>query len=110
MNDRTCKCCGQTLPLSALDIPMADGQKKLVEAVRRAGKHGIATDRLFDVLYGDDIDGGPQSGVKTLHVRVCTVNRLLRKHGYRISGNHTGSRHAYGRYILYRDEVQDAAE
>lgn len=112
MTDQICKCCGQTLPaLVGIEAVMSGGLKKIVETVRRAGRHGIQTERLFHVIYGDDPNGGPETGIKVLHVRISQANRILRQHGYEIRGEHTGNRGAYGRYILYSIEgVQHAAE
>lgn len=103
MTERICKCCGQALPpVEGFDFAMPKGMADLVNNVRRAGEWGIATDRLFDLLYADDPNGGPDTGIKVLHVRVSQANRILREHGWAIRGEHTGVRHAYGRYVLVR--------
>lgn len=109
MSDRICKCCGQALPqIDGMDFPLPKGLAELVDLVRRAGKWGISTDRLFNLLYSHRPDGGPQT--KTLHVRVSQANKLLRQHGWAIRGEHSGQRYVYGRYVLVKlEEVRDAA-
>lgn len=109
MGDILCKCCGQTLPaIEGVEIVLSAGLRNLVQTVRLAGPHGIDTNRLFDKLYDGDLDGGPLSGHKALHVRVHQVNKRLRPHGWRIVGNRTDSETGYGRYKLLR--LAEAAE
>lgn len=109
MSEQVCKCCGQTLPpIEGIEVVMSRGLKQIVEIVRRAGKHGIHTERLFNKIYGADPNGGPEGGIKTLHVRVSQANRVLRRHGWEIRGEHTGNKGAYGQYILYQIGNADA--
>lgn len=86
-----CPACGQTLP-PAFDIGIRfkPSAQQLVDIVWKAGKHGIATDQLFAKLYADDPDGGPLSGMKTVHTRICYINKRLMLKGYRIQGEHMG--------------------
>jgi len=98
--------------MRGFDFVLPHRHQQIVETVRRAGRHGISTDRLFDAIYGDDMDGGPSSGTKVLHVHISRLNKTLERHGWWIGGENTGTRHAYGRYTLMRidQEVSDAAE
>lgn len=82
------------------DIRFTERQRKIVTAVLRAGKHGIATDRLFNSVWDDLLNGGPETGHKVLHVHISAINKQLRPRGWQLSGEHTGTRHAYGRYVL----------
>lgn len=101
MTDRLCKCCGQTLPVDiGIEVSLARGLKTIVEVVRKAGQHGISTDRLFNRIYGHDRDGGPLTGVKVLHVRISRINKTLRPQGWEIVGEHTGNSKIYGSYRL----------
>jgi DNA-binding response OmpR family regulator len=52
-------------------------EAQVMEAIRRAGEHGITTAQLFDVVYGDDRDGGPLTGKKVIHVIVHQLNLKL---------------------------------
>lgn len=96
-----CKCCGQTLPEKvALGIKLAPGEQLIVDSVVKAGQHGLHSDRLFNILYGDDPNGGPSTGINTLHVRVWHLNRKLRTVGYTIKGEYPG-KSMNGRYRLH---------
>jgi hypothetical protein len=99
-----CKCCGQTLPKKVnLGIKLCPGHQQMVETIVKAGKHGIRSDRLFDSLYSGP-DGGPDTGMKVLHVRISLLNKRLRKAGYEIVGERTGSANP-GHYRLMRHVV-----
>ena len=87
-----CKCCGQTLP-PAIDtgLVLAPGYQRILDALHRAGKHGIESERLFAILYSHDPHGGPVTGLKCMHVRIWYLNQQLKKVGLRVKGQHTGS-------------------
>lgn len=102
MTDKVCSCCGQTLPPPAFEVPLTLMQRRIFELVRQAGQHGIATDRLFNSIWGRHSDGGPDSGHKLVHVHVCQINKELRPRGWLLTGEHTGSRYQYGRYTLQK--------
>lgn len=102
MTGDVCTCCGQTLPPDDLGITLPLRLRRILNAVRVSGRHGIRTDRLFDIIYGDDIDGGPLSGIKVLHVHISKLNKLIAPHGWRVAGEHTGNAGTYGLYRLIR--------
>jgi hypothetical protein len=54
------------------------------DQIKRAGDHGIETDRLLEMVYADREDGGPLSGRKIIHVMICSINKKLRKTGFEI--------------------------
>lgn len=85
-----------------LGIRLSRGDQAIVEAVRKAGEHGIASDRLFEKLYSDDPDGGPETGIKSLHTRICVLNKKLRVTSYRVRGEKTGGHRANGQYFLIK--------
>ena len=86
MTDNTCKCCGQTLPPARPEgLRLPPGYGVIFYRVYRAGKHGVSQDLLFDHVYGDHPDGGPDCGVVSLRARICALNkRHLHKHNMRI--------------------------
>ncbi len=89
---KVCECCGQTLPPAFdLGVKMGPGLRKIVETLHKAGPHGMPSDRLFNAIYDHRADGGPESGIKVLHVRISQLNKRLRTAGYNIRGEHTGS-------------------
>lgn len=77
----TCTHCGQTLPRDYLILGLRGKQRIIFEAVSKAGQYGLNSDRLFDMLYSEHPDGGPDTGKKVLHVLVRSVNRKLKPFG-----------------------------
>lgn len=98
---KCCPTCEQTLPPPFdAGIKFKPAAQALIDIVWKAGKHGISTDRLFDKLYKNDPDGGPVSGMKTVHTRICYINKRLMPQGYRIQGENTGGHGINGMYVL----------
>jgi hypothetical protein len=58
------------------------GRQKAIYDVVSKFAEGIETDRLRDILYRDDPNGGAAS--KTLHVQVNQLNKKLAKYGEKI--------------------------
>ena len=105
---KVCKCCGQVLPSKFKHLRLAPGPLLLLEAVAEAGQEGINIDRLYQKLYGDRRDGGPDPN--TVRVRVCQLNkRHLWKHGLKIVGKNNGRSHLLGSYVLTEDKKISAA-
>ena len=98
---KTCPCCGQSLPDERpLGLRLARSTTRLLELVIKAGKHGIPTDILFDRLYADDPNGGPETGIGCMQVRIWQLNRRLRTVGKEIRAIDNPGRGGYGRYVL----------
>lgn len=83
----------------ALSVRLTPLQRQIVNLVQRAGDEGIGSDRLFDLLYSDDPNGGPLTGKKCLHVLVWQTNSALRAVGMAIHCSR-GGRGASGFYRL----------
>lgn len=83
---KCCPACGQTLPREAVirDASLSPLQSSIFRAVEKAGSHGIHRDRLFQHLYGDRADGGPDSGVRCIQVHIFQLNKRLAKIGKRV--------------------------
>jgi len=97
---KCCPSCGQTLPRKLPIVPEARGiKRRLLDIVHRAGPNGISTDDLFDMIWGNSSDGGPETGTKTLHVHVSVLNKALLKHKLKIKNTDVG-RGACGSYKL----------
>ena len=102
---KCCPSCGQEIRSDVdLGIPLSVGNQQIINAVHKAGKNGIMSDRLFDKLYSDDPEGGPLSGMKSLHSRICMLNRKIEPIGWCIRGEHTGNSRVYGRYFFQKFE------
>ena len=75
-------------------------KKQIVEAIHKAGSRGVTSERLFEIVYGGDRDGGPVTGVKILAVHVWAINKQLKPHGVVIHHTGIGRGGADGVYIL----------
>jgi hypothetical protein len=72
-----CPACQQVIAPSGLRLPPI--KAKIYDAVRR--RPGITAQELRDWVWSDDIDGGPLTAAKCLHVHVSQLNDLLRARG-----------------------------
>lgn len=81
-----CRCCGQTLPPPRPEsLALPPGYSIIFDRVHRAGKYGIWQRELFEHVYGNTPNGGPDSGASSLRTRIFYLNkRYLLKHGMRI--------------------------
>lgn len=61
-------------------------QRRIYEIVKKAGKDGIHSERLFDLLYSHDRDGGPD--FKSLAVSIAQLNKKLRARGCKVWAGH----------------------
>ena len=72
-----CSQCGQVIPPEGPHLPPI--KEKIYAAVKR--RPGITAQQLRDWIWADDIDGGPLTDTKCLHVHVAQLNALLRPLG-----------------------------
>jgi hypothetical protein len=73
-------------------------QLRIFNSVRSAGQHGLTSDQLFDHVYGNDPDGGPASGQRSMHVIICQMNKKLAPQNLAVRGERVGG----GRAGIYR--------
>lgn len=99
-----CACCGQTLPpVDPPGVKLTPRERRIYEIIQRAGKHGISADLVFDRVYADDRDGGPNTQLKIISVFVCSLNRKLPKAGQMIKSGDWGGNHTNcARYWLVK--------
>src|SRR5262249_24953832 len=74
-----CKACGQPVIQPSELPPLSPIKRRIFDAVRR--RPGITAQELRDWVWADDIDGGPLTNTKCLHVHVAQLNTLLRPFG-----------------------------
>ena len=100
MKPHVCDKCGQPLPRDYLFVGSAVVQLKgkrriLYDAVVKAGTRGVGKERLMDLLYGDDPNGGPESA-SILSSTIRHVNNVLASTGKRIRSTGMGQgEHVY---------------
>src|SRR5215472_2797458 len=74
-----CESCGQPV-IQPTELPsLPPIKQRIFDAVRR--RPGITAQELRDWVWADDIDGGPLTDTKCLHVHVAQLNTLLRPLG-----------------------------
>jgi hypothetical protein len=99
MEPKCCPTCGQTLPP---DFPgayqLSPFQLRILNTVRSAGQHGLTSAQLFERVYGDQSNGGPMSGPRSMHVIIHQMNKKLRAEGYAVRGERVGG----GRVGIYK--------
>lgn len=94
-----CLTCGQTLPADSPAETILRGKRlELFRRIKRAGQHGISSPDLFDYLYSDDPEGGPNTGVKVITVHICHINKQIRQFGIAIKNDYGG----HGVYSEYK--------
>jgi hypothetical protein len=74
---KICPTCNQPIVPEGLRLPPI--KVRILGAVRR--RPGITAQELRDWVWADDIDGGPLTDTKCLHVHVAQLNTLLRPQG-----------------------------
>ncbi len=57
-------------------------QQRIYEIVKKAGKNGIHSERLFDLLYSHDPDGGPN--FTCMAVNIWQLNKKLKSRGQKV--------------------------
>jgi hypothetical protein len=83
-------------------------ERRVLELLTR--RTAVSTEQLCDLLWGDDPEGGPENGVKTVHVYLCHIRAYLKPHGifvFTLDCEHFG---ALSRYGIARDQRPLAAK
>jgi|SRR6516164_4764242 len=90
-----CPSCRRPLaPMLAVNGPV---RQRIVDTIANR-PDGITRGELIDVVYGNDIDGGPDTP-NTVSVLIHLANQQLSRQGYRIESAWRGRG---GRYRLVR--------
>ena len=80
-----CPCCGQAVavdPVTATRAALTPMQRAIFDIVMR--RPGLSRERLADVVYADDPQGGPDFAGSVISVHIMQANKrsraLQRKH------------------------------
>jgi hypothetical protein len=65
-------------------------KQRILDAVKR--RPGITAQQLRDWVWADDIDGGPLTDTKCLHVHIAQMNAMLRPLGITVRSEGGGYR------------------
>jgi len=95
MSELICPCCRQPM---AAPPPMAgvlDGLRRpqhrvIAEALIKAYPRPLSRDRLIELLYGDDPDGGPEGAGNIVTVRIAHLRKELAPMGWTVNCNGRG--------------------
>jgi hypothetical protein len=85
---KICPSCNQVIAPIGLRLPPI--KQRIYDAVRR--RPDITARELRDWVWADDIDGGPLTDTKCLHVHVAQLNAMLRPHGIMVRSQGGGYR------------------
>lgn len=75
--------------------------RQIVDALALAYPKWVSVAALFNVLYSDDPNGGPDSGYRVIITRICHTRTAIRPLGWTVSKQGPGSS---GRYRLQKIE------
>lgn len=100
---KTCPCCGQTIPapLPAWGVEINGAKGIVLKHIHKAGRHGIASPRLFDFVYKNSADP-PLSGLNIISQLVIQINRQIGPHGYKIKSTSRGGPGNHAVYTLVK--------
>lgn len=105
-----CPTCGSPMNTgrSPTEIPaminLTKLRSRLIDALLKKHPGYVNSGNLFDHMYGDDPNGGPDGGTSTMNAFIWRLNRQLRPCGWEVTTN--GARGS-GSILAYRLEPYD---
>lgn len=100
MRHSLCPTCGHPIAVKSsvdkLGALLQGRQRQLFEIVESAGTAGITSMAIFERMYADRSDGGPESGPRIIPIMRRQLNPKLRPIGLQI----VCRGRMYGRYFL----------
>lgn len=95
--DPSCPCCGQSVVAPSLDLlidiyGISEFEARILSAIWRGKGGPVPTERIFDVMYADDPEGGPSQtkmyeafkfGLHRLRGRLAGSGVSIENVGYR---------------------------
>jgi hypothetical protein len=85
MKATSCKCCGHPIVSDEISAALTPLQRRIFNVVKNAGTAGIRGKDVMDIVYADDINGGPDN-TNIIAVVASQANRRLVRFGVKISG------------------------
>jgi hypothetical protein len=86
--NKLCPACGYPRALQVspktLRLLFLGKQRRLFEIVEKAGTAGMPSPELFQRVYADEPDGGPESGPLIINVMINKMNNKLAPWGVMI--------------------------
>jgi len=95
-----CPCCSQTVDVPDLDIVVQHyrippSEERILAAVWKGKGRAIQTSRIFDAMYVDDPDGGPEPSQMYKALKAALHNIRCRLVGSGITIENAGYRQGY---------------
>lgn len=90
-----CPCCGSRVPALPIEglasVPVTTQQRRILDAMVRAYPRIVGNEYLFDAVWGDRADGGPNGDLMNqIAVQMVKINRVIRPLGWQLSGAYNG--------------------
>lgn len=97
----TCPCCGSPLaqppePESLLYADMGPIAKRAVKFLLTIYPHTISRQELANIVYQDDLEGGPVWANGSLGVLLHKANKDIKSSGWRIGSSARGRKDGIG--------------
>jgi DNA-binding response OmpR family regulator len=92
-----CPCCNRPMEDSRAPIEglagaaLTNQHRQMVAELVRAYPQPVSRDRLFDILYGLDPDGGPENVGNNIAVRIHKIRKAIELFGWTIPKQHGGT-------------------
>ncbi|MER9355534.1 helix-turn-helix domain-containing protein [Mesorhizobium sp. M0514] len=92
-----CPCCNRPMeagraPIDGLaGAALTNQQRQMVAEMVRVYPKSVSRDRLFDILYQLDPDGGPESISNNVAVRIHKIRKVIERFGWTIPKQHGGT-------------------
>ncbi|MBN8935187.1 MAG: hypothetical protein J0I13_02515 [Rhizobiales bacterium] len=95
-----CPCCNQPVAAPLLnDVIVAHRlsgfEESILRAVWRGKGHPVSTERIFDAMYADDPDGGPEPPTMYKYFRIGLSRLRARLKGTGVSIENAGLRRGF---------------
>ncbi|MFC3208124.1 helix-turn-helix domain-containing protein [Aquamicrobium soli] len=100
-----CPTCGHELavmPLAGVsEIPLEGQARAIADLLAKAYPKSVSRTAIWDALYGDDPNGGPDNPDAVINVRIYRLRKQLAPYGWTVPKASPG-RGNHGRYRLVR--------
>ena len=80
---RVCECCGHPIPDNGVRAKLTPMQRRILDAVERAGTAGASRTQIMEWVYADNADGGPENQ-NILNVQRTNMAAALYRFGLEI--------------------------
>lgn len=76
-----CEKCGHPLPSLEVQLDLTKPQRRIFNALQRAGQAGLTRDQIIEKVYTDDPNGGPLTALNSICVQRWKMNKKMKPFG-----------------------------